>query len=86
MNKKTEKNTVERRIQNYKKDVHNMITLAIATGIMAIVSTVVIIVFGLGGINYVLPSCILTVLFGVFFILSLMTVRKTKKLIKNQNQ
>lgn len=83
MDKKLEKNAKEKQTDKYKKDKHNMITLAIATVVLAIVSVVATIIFGMNGIVYILPSYILTVLFSVFFVLSIFTVRKTKKLINN---
>ena len=83
MNKKLEKNTKEKQIDKYKKDKHNMITLAIATIILTNLSVITTIVFGISSIQCVLPCYILTVLFGIFLVLSIMTVRKTKKFINN---
>ena len=83
MVKKLEKNTKEKQIDKYKKDKHNMITLIIATIFLTILSVITTVVFGISSIQYVLPCYILTVLFGIFLILSIVTVRKIKRLIND---
>lgn len=84
--KKTPEEKTEKRVKNYKRDLHNMKTLAIATVFLAIVSVVLTIVFGMNGITYILPAYIVTLLLGTFLVLSILTVRKTKKLIQNTNK
>ena len=81
MGNKTEKISKEKML---KKDRHNMITLAIATTVLAIVSVVATIFLNSINIVYILPAYLLTILFGIFLILSIITVRKHKNLITNE--
>ena len=83
---KTPEEKNEKRIKNYKRDLHNMKTLAIATVLLIAVSVIVTIVFGMNGITYLLPTYIVTLLISIFLILSILTVRKTKKLIGTQTK
>lgn len=81
MGNKTEKISKEKML---KKDKHNMITLAIATVILAIVSVIATIFLSSINIVYILPAYLLTILFGIFLILSIITVRKHKNSITNE--
>ena len=86
MDKKTPEEKSEKRIKNYKRDLHNMKTLAIATVLLIAVSVIATIMFGMNGIAYLLPAYIVTLLISIFLILSILTVRKTKKLIGTQTK